>query len=175
MPRLRFVSTVEGVNTIELEEPLITVGRGINNVVCIEDANISKHHALLIQEDDTYKLIDLHSVNGTCVNGQRITVARLKEGDAVRIGYLELMFEIALTLLPGPPWPFTSANCRLRLPRPRPRLARVRGLALVFPGSRRSSSAAATVELPPPTPALQHYAAARFQLEAHASAIGCTG
>jgi predicted component of type VI protein secretion system len=99
MPRLRFVSTVQGANTIELTEPIITIGRVANNVVCIEDPNISKHHTLLVSEDDTYKIYDLHSVNGTWVNGERITAAKLKDGDAVRIGYLELKYEIGAPVL----------------------------------------------------------------------------
>lgn len=102
MPRLRFVSTVEGADTIELQEPVITIGRGINNVVCIEDANISKNHVLLIREDDTYRIFDLHSVNGTIINGKRITVATLHAGDAVRIGYLDLTYEIAAPVLAKP-------------------------------------------------------------------------
>lgn len=102
MPRLRFVSTVEGADTIELQEPVITIGRGINNVVCIEDANISKNHVLLIREDDTYRIFDLHSVNGTIINGKRISVATLHAGDAVRIGYLDLTYEIAAPVLAKP-------------------------------------------------------------------------
>jgi len=102
MPRLRFTSTVQGVSTIELNEPIITIGRVANNVVCIEDPNISKHHTLLVSEDDTYKIYDLHSVNGTWVNGERITVTKLKEGDAVRIGYLELKYEIAAPVVAKP-------------------------------------------------------------------------
>ena len=107
MPRLKFVSKVEGADTIELQEPIITIGRGINNVVCIEDANISKHHVLLIAEDDTYRIFDLHSINGTSVNGKRISTATLRTGDAVRIGYLDLSYEItpAVTAAPVAPAP----------------------------------------------------------------------
>ena len=95
MPRLRFVSTVQGAATIELQEAIITIGRDPDNVVSIEDPNISKHHVLLIKDGETYKIFDLHSVNGTTVNGHRITAVTLKEGDAVRIGYLDLTYEIA--------------------------------------------------------------------------------
>jgi len=101
MPRLRFVSTVQGAATIELQESIITVGRDSDNIISIEDPNISKHHVLLIKDADTYKIFDLHSVNGTTVNGQRITAVTLKEGDAVRIGYLDLRYEIAV-VAPAP-------------------------------------------------------------------------
>ena len=94
MPRLRFVSTVQGADTIELQDPIITIGRDPLNVVCIEDPNISKHHVLLIREAKTYKIYDLHSVNTTTVNGNRITASALKDGDIIRIGYLDLTYEI---------------------------------------------------------------------------------
>ena len=104
MPRLRFVSTVQGADTIELQEPIITIGRDPLNVVCIEDPNISKHHVLLIRDADTYKIYDLHSVNTTTVNGNRITTSLLKEGDIIRIGYLDLTYEIA-AVKPAPAAP----------------------------------------------------------------------
>ena len=108
MPRLRFVSTVQGAATIELQESIITIGREADNVVSIEDPNISKHHALLIKDGVTYKIFDLHSVNGTTVNGNRITAVILKEGDAVRIGYLDLTYEIA-AVVPAPITPVVPA------------------------------------------------------------------
>ena len=108
MPRLKFVSKVEGVDTIELQESIITIGRGVNNVICIEDANISKNHVLLIMEEGAYRIFDLHSINGTTVNGKRIGTATLQDGDAVRIGYLNLIYEVsapapAKLVVPEPP------------------------------------------------------------------------
>ena len=106
MPRLKFVSKVEGTDTIDLNEVIITIGRGVNNVICIEDANISKHHVLLIMEDGTYRIFDLHSINGTSINGKRIGTATLQAGDAVRIGYLDLIYE---TAAPAPAKPVVAA------------------------------------------------------------------
>ena len=108
MPRLKFVSKVEGADTIELQESIITIGRGVNNVICIEDANISKNHVLLIMEESAYRIFDLHSINGTTVNGKRIGTATLQDGDAVRIGYLDLIYEVvapapAKLVAPEPP------------------------------------------------------------------------
>ncbi len=105
MPRLKFVSKVEGADTIELQEPIITIGRGTNNVICIEDANISKHHVLLILEDSVYRIFDLHSINGTTVNGKKIGTATLQNGDAVRIGYLDLIYETATPSIATPAVP----------------------------------------------------------------------
>jgi len=152
MPRLRFVSAVQGADTIELQEPVITIGRGVNNVVCIEDANISKNHVLLIREDDTYRIFDLHSVNGTTINGKRIGAATLQTGDAVRIGYLDLTYEIAAPVPAGPAVPEPPAALVVA-PAVRPRL----GLARPAPASITPVPAPAPV--PPsqavvPTPVL---------------------
>jgi len=97
MPRLKFISTVQGVNSIELHESIFSIGSDAHNSVCIEDGNISKFHVLLAKDADTYKIFDLHSASGTTVNGQRITATTLKEGDTVQIGYLKLAYEIAET------------------------------------------------------------------------------
>jgi hypothetical protein len=150
MPRLSFVSTVQGADSIELVEPIITIGRELNNVVCIEDPNISKHHTLLIAEDNSYKIVDLHSVNGTWVNGARITSAKLKDGDAVRIGYLELKYENpvaapAPVLAPVPPPPSAGPAGPGR-----PRLGLAgKPLAPVGPATPVAPVAEAT---PPPAP-----------------------
>lgn len=120
MPRLRFVSTVEGADTIELQEAIITIGRGVNNVICIEDANISKHHVLLVMEDNAYRIFDLHSVNGTMVNGKRIGTATLQAGDAVRIGYLDLIYETATQAPTKPVAPETPVTPTISTPSPPP-------------------------------------------------------
>ena len=147
MPRLKFVSKVEGANTIELQEPIITIGRGINNVICIEDANISKNHVLLILEDDAYRIFDLHSINGTSINGKRIGTARLQAGDAVRIGYLDLIYEAetpapAKPVVPEPPATPVTATPAPPPPAPEP-------VAPVV----AAPEPAAPVVAPPPAPA----------------------
>lgn len=154
MPRLRFTSTVQGVSTIELNESIITVGRVANNVVCIEDPNISKHHTLLVSEDDTYKIYDLHSVNGTWVNGERVTVTKLKEGDAVRIGYLELEYEIATPVVPArpalaPPVASKTATGPTTLAA-RPRLGIKPGIAPVVVPAAATISEPPSATAPPP-------------------------
>ena len=150
MPRLRFVSTVQGADTIELQEPIITIGRDIENVVSIEDGNISKHHALLIKDGPTYKIFDLHSINGTTVNGKRITTTTLKEGDAVRIGYLDLTYEIALTA-PTPPAPVPSQPAIATASAPVALVAPVPAPASI-PTSKAESEPAPVPPVPPAVP-----------------------
>ena len=100
MARLRLAT---GEEAFELTESTITVGRETVNTIAISDPGISKHHALLIRDGKEYKLFDLHSANGTWVNEERITVAKLKGGDAVRFGPIALHYETAEKAAPASP------------------------------------------------------------------------
>ncbi len=76
-----------------LAEPSLTVGRADESLICIEDDQVSRHHALLTAEDGEYRVRDLNSANGTFVNGQRVTEAQLEPGDHLQFGSVELVYE----------------------------------------------------------------------------------
>lgn len=67
---------------------VITIGRGGECSVVVNDTKVSRVHAQLVQDDEgRISLVDLGSTNGTTVNGNRITgEMRLNPGDEVRIG-----------------------------------------------------------------------------------------
>lgn len=73
------------------------IGRGADIDVRIIDNGVSRRHAKLVRDlDGTSKLIDLKSTNGTFVNGRRVSVESLREGDRIRIGQsatLDFRFE----------------------------------------------------------------------------------
>lgn len=96
MWKLRFISDVDGANVIDLIEAGITIGRDPENILCIEHTSLSKFHAVLVRNGSDYKIFDVHSTNGTYVNGQRITFASLRNGDKVRLGNIELEYESAV-------------------------------------------------------------------------------
>jgi len=88
MPKL----VISGV-THELMDEAITIGRGADNTIVINDPSISSHHAQLLLEGDTYRLKDLDSTNGTRVNGKPVTEAVLRFGDRIRFGAAEAQYE----------------------------------------------------------------------------------
>jgi predicted component of type VI protein secretion system len=88
MPRL----TISGV-TYELVDEAITIGRGPDNTIVVNDQSISTHHAKLLLEDDTYRLRDLDSRNGTRVNGKPVSEAVLRFDDRIRFGRAEALYE----------------------------------------------------------------------------------
>lgn len=93
MPKLHILSGVLEGKVIDLIEERITMGRALDNMIRLEDGTISHHHAILLLDGPDYKLRDLNSTNGTRVNGMRIVETKLHNGDAVRLGSVELRFE----------------------------------------------------------------------------------
>ncbi len=76
---------VGAVYRLSLGESII--GRGTDADIQIIDDGVSRRHAKVVRDEDgTSKLIDLGSTNGTYLNGRRIDVESLREGDRIRIG-----------------------------------------------------------------------------------------
>ncbi len=68
----------------------ITIGRGKEADVQIEDGNCSRVHCAIRYWDDIFVVRDMHSRNGTFLNGNKIDVAQLKPGDVLKIGNTEM-------------------------------------------------------------------------------------
>jgi pSer/pThr/pTyr-binding forkhead associated (FHA) protein len=62
--------------------------------VSLEDACVSRRHARIVYDGCHFWLFDLGSSNLTMVNGQRVERHRLAPGDLVRVGGVELRFEL---------------------------------------------------------------------------------
>src|SRR5437764_15112576 len=88
MPKL----LISGV-THELVDEAITIGRGPDNTIVVNDPSISTHHAQLLLEGDTYRLKDLDSTNGTRLNGKPVTETVLRFDDRIRFGAAETRYE----------------------------------------------------------------------------------
>jgi hypothetical protein len=88
MPKL-IISDV----TYELVDEAITIGRGPDNTIVVNDPSISTHHAHLLLEGDTYRLKDLDSTNGTRVNGKPVTETVLRFDDRIRFGAAEAKYQ----------------------------------------------------------------------------------
>jgi pSer/pThr/pTyr-binding forkhead associated (FHA) protein len=93
MPKLLIKSEGGARVPPELAEELVTVGRGPDNAIRIDDPSVSDRHAQLQCVGDIYRLKDLDSTNGTLVNGQKINETALRFGDRIRFGKIEALFE----------------------------------------------------------------------------------
>ena len=67
-----------------------TVGRAPRADFILDVALVSRLHCRLTAADENLEVVDLSSTNGTFVNDKRIDKARLKTGDRLRIGRVEL-------------------------------------------------------------------------------------
>ena len=78
--------------THELTRDIVTIGSAPLNHIVIDDPAVSAQHAILARIADSYRLKDLHSTNGTQVNGISITDAELKDGDKIQFGSVVAVF-----------------------------------------------------------------------------------
>ncbi|MBA2610040.1 MAG: FHA domain-containing protein [Actinobacteria bacterium] len=68
-----------------------TLGRGQGCQVQIADSMVSQLHARLFRDAKGFHIEDLGSTNGTYLNGRKVGgPAKLKKGDRVRVGPVEL-------------------------------------------------------------------------------------
>ena len=66
------------------------LGRGSSSDLCLDDASVSRRHAMLRREGDEIRVRDAGSSNGTWLNGARVSDwARLRPGDRVRFGKVD--------------------------------------------------------------------------------------
>jgi pSer/pThr/pTyr-binding forkhead associated (FHA) protein len=78
--------------THELTRDIVMIGRAPLNHIVIDDPAVSAQHAILARVADSYRLKDLHSTNGTQVNGISIINAELKDGDKIQFGSVVAVF-----------------------------------------------------------------------------------
>jgi pSer/pThr/pTyr-binding forkhead associated (FHA) protein len=83
---------IEGVKVFPLKEPIINIGRRLENHLVIDDPRISRNHAQLRAINGRYVLFDLNSTGGTFVNGQRTSQTVLYPGDVISLAGVALIF-----------------------------------------------------------------------------------
>lgn len=90
----------EGKSFKIFEGEALTIGRSLENEVCLLDEKASRMHCKLLGESDGFHFCDLDSLNGVYVGGEKVVRRRLKHGDRLLIGATEALF-----LLDGQPAP----------------------------------------------------------------------
>jgi pSer/pThr/pTyr-binding forkhead associated (FHA) protein len=81
---------------IELTEKFTTVGRTPGNTIKIEDGAASRKHCMIKSVNDSFRLVDMGSANGTVVNGERVPAKKeidLVQDDRIQIGKTVLVFK----------------------------------------------------------------------------------
>lgn len=81
-----------GSKIIPLEEPVLNIGRRLDNHIVIDDPRVSRAHAQLRSVRERFVLFDLQSTGGTYVNGKRINQVVLQPGDVITLAGTTLIF-----------------------------------------------------------------------------------
>ena len=76
--------------SVQLKEGNNTIGRSLENDLQIDDASVSRSHAMLSVRDDRFTLVDLGSAGGTRIGDHRISGKRIGAGSAIIVGQTRL-------------------------------------------------------------------------------------
>lgn len=93
MPQL--IASVEGVEIkhVYLHKDRTTLGRSPDNDIVLDNLVVSGHHCVFELKGlaDVY-IEDLHSTNGTYVNGKMVLRQRLHDGEVISIGNFRIQY-----------------------------------------------------------------------------------
>ena len=87
---LKFKDAV--VKEIFLEKEVTTIGRKDDNDIVIDNIGVSGFHAKILKDGEFFSVEDLNSLNGTFVDGKKVSRCVLDNGNAILIGKHVLEF-----------------------------------------------------------------------------------
>ncbi len=91
-PWLVIVNGRTSVGKMYRLESTLVIGRAPQCDVHLDEDGISRRHARLLRRDDgTVHIQDLESRNGTFVNGEKIEMYALRDGDKIQIGNISIL------------------------------------------------------------------------------------
>ena len=100
MSKLVVLSEGFSGRAFEIKAEKTTIGRIEDNAFQLAEQSISSHHAEVWLSGEEVMVKDLGSTNGTFINGDKITESKLKPGQTLRFGTIDLRLET-----PGQPNP----------------------------------------------------------------------
>ncbi|MCG6553027.1 MAG: FHA domain-containing protein [Candidatus Magnetominusculus sp. LBB02] len=77
---------------IPLDKETITIGRKATNDIHVDNLAVSGAHARIFKKGEQFYIEDLSSLNGTFVNGKKVSVGTLNDADVIIIGKHTLTF-----------------------------------------------------------------------------------
>jgi pSer/pThr/pTyr-binding forkhead associated (FHA) protein len=95
LPLLKIHKDSICLQDVQLENNIISIGRGSSNQVRLGDLTVSRNHARLLWREDKrcYYLEELQSTNGVFLNNRRLQgTAMLVDGDSFRVGVYNIAF-----------------------------------------------------------------------------------
>ncbi len=83
----------DGHRRMPITEAVITIGRGLDNDIILDDERVSRAHAQLRHRYGQYILYDLDSTGGTTVNDRPVRETPLQPGDLIAFAGVKVRFE----------------------------------------------------------------------------------
>lgn len=114
-PRLEILQGPDQGREIEIARKAFTIGRSVTADLPLEADGVSRKHAKVVEVGRSqFDLIDLGSTNGTFLNGRRVEMAPLREGDRIGVGQVVLRFGWGLAAAAERADPLASLSARER-------------------------------------------------------------
>jgi hypothetical protein len=93
MPKITVMMDGAVHSEVTLTKERTSIGRRPYNDVVIENLTVSGEHAVLILSGDQVMVEDLHSTNGTYIDGKSVKRQVLRHGDVMDMGKYKVRFE----------------------------------------------------------------------------------
>jgi pSer/pThr/pTyr-binding forkhead associated (FHA) protein len=94
MPVLKLCFGDSVLKEVGIDTNTIEVGRSPKGDIFIDNPAVSFHHAKIFSDAGIYYVEDLGSLNGTFLNGARVTKAPLTHGDVITVGKHTVRFSL---------------------------------------------------------------------------------
>lgn len=91
LPENAFI-IVNGLETVQLAQSVLNIGRRLENDLVIDDPRISRDHAQIRAVKGQYVIFDLNSSGGTFVNSIRVSRQPLYPGDVISLAGVPLVY-----------------------------------------------------------------------------------
>jgi pSer/pThr/pTyr-binding forkhead associated (FHA) protein len=88
--------------SVELTRASTLVGRHSDADVRLALPDVSRRHCRFVFADGGWQVIDLNSLNGVWINGERLQQSLLAQNDFVRIGSLTFLVDLGRETQPSP-------------------------------------------------------------------------
>ena len=76
----------------EREGQTLRIGRSPAADIVLDDASVSRRHAVIVHRGGRAVILDDRSLNGVFVNGERVGEAVLSDGDGIAIGHVSARY-----------------------------------------------------------------------------------
>ena len=91
--RRELVGRIDGSRMcFSITKDRLTIGRTLENDIQLTPSYISRHHAIIVTEDGSTRVVDSGSKNGVFVNYQRVKDHSLSNGDVVAVGFAKFIY-----------------------------------------------------------------------------------